>query len=617
LLLGRPEKRHCLLAPILEARYHVGTGESTLAVARAALGPRDLLRGIGVRQVRLTCGFILFSYLLSHFINHSLGNISLAAMEYGLRFHMAFWRGWFGTLLLYPALAIHASLGLWALYERRHFKWKVVEVIQLAFGLSIPALLCTHLIAQRVGPELFGLEKSYTLIISTFWLFRPDLMAMQLTVLIIAWIHGCIGLYFWLRLRSFFRRLAPYLLAGAVLLPTLATLGFFHQAQVVEQLARDPQWLSELRRPGRRASASQQDTLENIRFNFLLGYAGAIGLIFVARGVRLLRERRRGMVRLTYPDRSIRVPKGMSVLEASFRHHVPHASVCGGKARCSTCRIRIIGDRSGLPRPSAREAFVLDRVGASADPAVRLACQLRPQSDIAIVPLLPPQANTSFVHGRAQVHPSEECKLVCMFIDMRGSTEMAEKRLPFDTVFIVNRFLAAVAQAVTQAGGQPNQYLGDGMLALFGLHGDMPKACQQALNAAAMVAGNVDHLNRMFADSERRPICFGIGIHVGEVITGDIGYRENIVFTALGDTVNVTARLQELTKERNCQVVLSDDVLKIARLTPAELPWAEVAIRGRVDPLVVRFVDKAETLPDMFNAFTDAAVGPQPEVAAP
>ena len=79
----------------------------------------------------------------------------------------------------------------------------------------------------------------------------------------------------------------------------------------------------------------------------------------------------------------------------------------------------------------------------------------------------------------------------------------------------------------------------------------------------------------------------------------------------------MASRLQELTKERNCQVVLSDDVLKIARLTPAELPWAEVAIRGRVDPLVVRFVDKAETLPDMFNAFTDAAVGPRPEVAAP
>lgn len=588
-----------------------------MAEATTAVGPRNILRGIGVRQVRLTCGFILFSYLLSHYINHSLGVISLGAMEYGLWFHMGLWRSWPGTLLLYPALAIHGSLGLWALYERRHFKWKVREIIQLAFGLSIPALLCTHLIGQRVGAELFGLEKSYSQIINTYWLFRPDLLAIQLFVLPIAWIHGCIGMYFWLRLRPFFPRAAPYLLAFAVLLPTLALLGFFQQARVVEQqLSKIPEWRAEMRSPKRVGTQAQRETLETIRNNFLLAYGGAIGLIFAARGVRLLRERRRGLVRLTYPDRSIRVPRGLSVLEASYWHKVPHASVCGGKARCSTCRIRVIGDRSGLPRPSARESFVLDRVGASVDPAVRLACQLRPKSDISIVPLLPPQANTSFVYGKAQVHASEERKLVCMFIDMRGSTEMAEKRLPFDTVFIVNRFLAAVAQAVTQAGGQPNQYLGDGLLALFGLKNDLPTACRQALNAAAMVAGNVDHLNRMFADAESRPIRFGIGIHTGDVITGDIGYRDTIVFTALGDTVNVTARLEELTKERECQVVLSDDVLTTAGFAPEGLPSAEVFIRGRAEPLIVRLVVSAETLPDIFDTSIDPEVATEPQKAA-
>src|SRR5262249_31263697 len=118
------------------------------------------------------------------------------------------------------------------------------------------------------------------------------------------------------------------------------------------------------------------------------------------------------------------------------------------------CRIRVHGDRSRLPRPSTREAFVLERVGASADPAVRLACQLRPQSDISLVPILPPQADTSFVYGKSRSHLSEERYLACMFVDMRGSTEMAQKRLPFDTVFIVNRFLAAVSQAVMEAGAR-------------------------------------------------------------------------------------------------------------------------------------------------------------------
>ena len=563
---------------------------------KTGFSPPKFLRGIGVRQVRLTAGFVLFSYLLSHFIFHSLGNISLEVMEKGLLLHMALWRSPVGTLLLYPALAVHASLGLWALYERRHFKWKGREVVQLVFGLSIPALLCSHLIAQRLGPELYGLQKSYGQLLYNHWMLRPDLAAWQTTLLLVAWTHGCIGMFHWLRLRPFFKRAAPFLLAGAVLLPSLALLGYYQASRTVLRLAEQPGWVEDFRSVERIGTPPQRANLTVIRDNFLLFYAGAIGFVFLARGARVLRERRRGMVRLTYPDRTIRVPKGLSVLEASFRYKVPHASVCGGRARCSTCRIRVIGDRSGLPQPSAREAFVLERVGVSGDPAVRLACQLRPQTDISLVPILPPHAATSFVHGKSQINLGEERYVVCMFVDMRGSVEMAEKRLPFDTVFLINRFLAAVSQAVMEAGGRPNQYLGDGLLALFGLDTDPATACRQALNAAAMIAGNVDHLNKMFAEAERRPIRFGVGIHAGEVIIGDIGYRDTIVFTALGDTVNVTARLEEMTKELGCQVVLSDEIRKNVGIPPDALPSTEVAIRGRADPLIIRTVMSAESL---------------------
>jgi adenylate cyclase len=200
-----------------------------------------------------------------------------------------------------------------------------------------------------------------------------------------------------------------------------------------------------------------------------------------------------------------------------------------------------------------------------------------------------------------------------MFVDMRGSTAMADKRLAFDTVFIINRFLAAVSQAVTEAGGQPNQYLGDGLMALFGLKTDPPAACRQALNAAAMIAGNVDHLNRMFAEAEQKPIRFGIGIHAGDAIVGDIDYRDTVVFTALGDAVNVTARLEQLTKELDCQVVLSDVVLKTARLHPGALPIAEVTIRGRADPLVVRTIVDAAMLASVLDSDAGMAGPKQPE----
>jgi adenylate cyclase len=308
------------------------------------------------------------------------------------------------------------------------------------------------------------------------------------------------------------------------------------------------------------------------------------------------------MINLTYPDRTIRVPKGLSVLEASYRHRVPHANVCGGKGRCSTCRIRIIGDRSGLPDPSPREALVLERIGGRGDPAVRLACQLRPTKDIAIVPLLPPQVGAAFVRSKSRIHPGEERYVVSMFVDMRGSTQMAADQLPFDTMFIVNRFLGAVSQAVTQAGGNVNQYLGDGLLALFGVETNPRTACRQALRAAAMIAGNIEHLNRELAGAARSPLRFGIGINGGEVIVGDIGYGEHIAFTVLGDAVNVAARLQEMTKDLKCQVVVSEEVCKLAGLPEDGLPVLEIAIRGRTAPMVVRTAAEAKRLTTMMNA---------------
>jgi adenylate cyclase len=283
------------------------------------------------------------------------------------------------------------------------------------------------------------------------------------------------------------------------------------------------------------------------------------------------------------------------VLEASLRYNVPHASVCGGRARCSTCRIRVIGDCSTLPQPSPREAFVLDRVGAS-DPSIRLACQLRPESDLSFFQLFMPQAMSANAHASHPHRIGQERYLVSLFVDMRGSTRLAENQLPFDTVFIVNRFLGAVSQAVIECGGQPNQFLGDGQLALFGLAASPQTACRQALRATAMVSANVDELNQFLGHDLREPIRFGIGIHGGEVIIGDIGYRDHMVFTALGDAVNVAARLQDMTKSLGCEAILSEEVRITAGLADDALPQQEVTIRGRGEPMIVRVVGDVKTL---------------------
>jgi adenylate cyclase len=553
------------------------------------------VRGISLRQVRLVSGVVMFAYLLSHYLNHALGNISLEALAVGVYLHVAFWQFLPVTILFYASCLVHTALGIWAVYERRQFRWKAIEPLQLALGLSVPMMIIAHIIGIRLGQTLFGHERLYPQVLFLYWIWAPHKIWLMLAVMTIAWVHGCIGLYLWLRMRAFYKRAAPFLLAAAVLIPTLSMLGFYQSGRMVID-SDSAEWRAETQSERQIGTRAEAQVLDSITDYFLYGYFGLIGIALLARGARAIHERRRGMINLSYGNgRTVRVPRGLSVLEASLRNNVPHASVCGGRARCSTCRIRIIGDHSALPEPSQREAFVLGRVGTP-DPSIRLACQLRPDCDLSFFQLFLPHTMSTDGHESNPTRIGQERYLVSLFVDMRGSTKLAEKRLPFDTVFIVNRFLGAVSQAVIESGGRPNQFVGDGMLALFGLAAGRQQACRQALQAAALIGANIDELNRFLEHDLREPIRFGIGINGGEVIVGDIGYRDHMVFTALGDPVNVAARLQDMTKSLACELVVSDEVRETAGLAEDALPAQEVAIRGRNEPMIVRTVTDARTL---------------------
>src|SRR6202167_560168 len=111
-------------------------------------------RGISARQIRLVCGLVLFAYLISHFLNHALGNVSLDALAKGLHYHILFWRFPPVAIVFYGAALVHAGLGIWALYQRRQFHWRAIEPLQLVLGLSIPALIVAHVVGARLGQSL-------------------------------------------------------------------------------------------------------------------------------------------------------------------------------------------------------------------------------------------------------------------------------------------------------------------------------------------------------------------------------------------------------------------------------------------------------------------------------
>ena len=380
---------------------------------------------------------------------------------------------------------------------------------------------------------------------------------------------------------------------------TVAPFWMLLPAIVVVALAADPAWRAQFLAPNQVGTADANARLVMARWIIWAVFLAMVSLVLGARWLRGARERQRGLVRISYVDgRTISVPQGLSVLDASKLYRVPHQNVCGGRGRCTTCRIRVFHQPTDLPPPEPLETAALRRVGA--EPEVRLACQLYPLSDIRLALLLPPGETKR----RRPMRGGEERYLVIMFVDLRGSTTLAEQRLPFDTVFVVNSFLAAVGRAVSAAGGQSNQMLGDGLLGLFGLNSDPATAARQALDAAAGIARNVQELNIRLAADLQAPLRYGIGINGGQVIVGDIGYEDFMVFTALGDPVNVAARLEGMTKEKECALLVMDDVARAAG-AGSEWPVHIVLPRGRTEELVVRGATEADLL-----AYTKASRPP-------
>ncbi|MDH3233931.1 MAG: adenylate/guanylate cyclase domain-containing protein, partial [Alphaproteobacteria bacterium] len=546
---------------------------------------------------RVWSGVVLFAYVASHLVNHALGMASISVMEDGRAVFLAIWRNPIGTIALYGALSVHVLLTLWSLYARRSLRMHRWEAAQLLLGLTIPPLLAQHIIGTRVVNELFSIDTGYFYTLLTFTQFSPRLGVQQIVLLALAWIHGCIGLHFWLRLKKWYPRTKKWLYAAALLIPTFSIFGFWHAAAELDVLLRAPGKLKEILTsiglPNNQALAFYGQALE---FAWAL-MAAMLATVFLARAVRSWVLRRLGLVRIVYPGAQIvDVAKGHSVLDASRIGGVPHASVCGGRGRCSTCRIRIGKHEAPLPEAKEDERKVLSRVGAA--PNVRLACQLRPDAGrIEVTPLLAPTATARDAYERPGYLEGREEEIAVLFADLRAFTKLSEKKLPFDVVFMLNRYFSAMGEAVEDVGGHLDKFIGDGVMALFGVGTDRRKGCRQALSAARAMGEKLEELNRVLKNDLDAPLRIGIGIHAGPAIVGEMGYGRTVNLTAVGDTVNTASRLETLTKTYKSQLVVSQLVADYAEIDLSNLPHEEVAIRGRQQVLSIRVAERTDLLP--------------------
>ncbi len=550
-----------------------------------------------INRLRLASGLVLLAFLTLHLSNHALGLISLEAMEDGRTVFLAIWRNPAGSVLLLASLATHGVLVLYSLYRRRTLRgMRFGEVVQHLAGFAIPPLVVLHVIATRIAHEQTGLNDTYAWVLRSLWTADPAAGLKQAITLTVAWTHGCLGVHYWLRLKPWYPRVRPQLYALALLLPILALLGFAEGGREVEALLADPAYRARLLAEVNLVDGTVAWIYRTLDTAYW-GMAGFLALFVGARGLHHLIDRRRGIVRITYPDdRRVTVHPGTTVLEASRQNGIPHAAVCGGRGRCSTCRIRVVRGLDDLAPPAEAEQRVLRRVGAPA--GVRLACQLAPTANVAVVPLLPPGAQPRHGFGRPGYLQGSEREIAILFADLRAFTKFSESKLPYDVVFIMNQYFRYMGTAIEQAGGRVDKFIGDGVMALFGLETGPEHGCRDALAAARGMAAALDDMNRNLESDLAEPMRIGIGLHVGSVIVGEMGYAAAVSVTAIGDPVNTASRLEAAAKEFGCQLVVSRRLAERAGADLTAFPARQIEIRGRAEPLDVHLVEDASTLPE-------------------
>ncbi|KEH11072.1 hypothetical protein GY15_29950 [Delftia sp. 670] len=245
--------------------------------------------------------------------------------------------------------------------------------------------------------------------------------------------------------------------------------------------------------------------------------------------------------------------------------------------------MRVSGPAAHLPAPGRDERLTLERVGAPQD--VRLACQLRPTGDVQVAPLFRSPAAAQAGRGDEQREVREVREVAILFVDLRRWSGLAERQWPVDLSWVLDQYFERVGQAVHDSGGMANQFIGDSVMAIFGLDTDLDTACRQAVQASALIDRRMQEWSASFEAQFGQPVDFGMGLHAGRAAVGRVGFEHTTTFTAVGEVVNTASRLQEYTKSAQARLVLSLEVARRAGVADGLGEVRQVQVRGRSEPL--------------------------------
>jgi adenylate cyclase len=180
-----------------------------------------------------------------------------------------------------------------------------------------------------------------------------------------------------------------------------------------------------------------------------------------------------------------------------------------------------------------------------------------------------------------------------MFVDIRGFTAMSEQLSPEAVMEFLNDYFGHVSHLVFAFQGMVNKFIGDGLMAVWGVPGaGIVDHASQAVDAALAIRAKVAELNDHRKVEGKEPIRIGIGIHTGPVVAGNLGSKELIEYTVVGDTVNLASRLEAVTKEHQVDLVVSGSTWAAIEGQFSGTKLSDEVIRGKQLPVAVYTIDR-------------------------
>ncbi|PPR76999.1 MAG: Adenylate cyclase 1 [Alphaproteobacteria bacterium MarineAlpha2_Bin1] len=284
---------------------------------------------------------------------------------------------------------------------------------------------------------------------------------------------------------------------------------------------------------------------------------------------------------LIEPDnKEIEISQDESILTASLRNNITHSSACGGNGKCSTCRVQIISGIKNCSNPNEIEKKISKKLSFPDD--IRLACQTSILGDVRLKRLILDKrdlkSNNQTLSNKITSVGNIK-NLTVMFCDIKGFTNFSESLSAYDVIFILNKYFSIMREIIIKNGGEINNYIGDAILAVFGMEENSQQVLR-SVNAAILMIEAMDEFKKYLFMSYKQDFDLRIGIHYGEVIVGSVGEEKDKKITVIGDTVNIASRIEQINKDADTRLLVSEAAYEQIKTSVEINNYLRLKLRG-------------------------------------